>query len=148
VRTDLLKQLSSRVPFELPTSLLEREMDRRVEEFARRLMEQQIDPRQANIDWAEFREAQRAPARDAVSSAIALDEVARREELTVTTEAIDAEVERVAGQMGRTPEAVRAQIEKDGGISRIYLGLQREMAVDLVMARANIATAQPTQPVD
>jgi trigger factor len=148
VRTDLLKQLSSRVPFELPTSLLEREMDRRVEEFARRLMEQQIDPRQANIDWAEFREAQRAPARDAVSSAIALDEVARREELTVTTEAIDAEVERVAGQMGRTPEAVRAQIEKDGGISRIYLGLRREMAVDLMMARANIVTAQPTQPVD
>jgi trigger factor len=59
VRTDLLSQLSTRVAFELPGSLVEREMDRRVEEFARQMMAQNIDPRQANLDWAQMREAQR-----------------------------------------------------------------------------------------
>ena len=141
VRNDLLKQLSSRVPFELPASLLDREMDRRVEEFARRLMEQQIDPRQTQIDWAEFRESQRESARDAVAGAIALDEIIRREQLTVTPDAVDAEVARMATQMNRTPEAIRAQIEKDGSISRLHLGLRREMAVELAMSRANIVTA-------
>mgnify|MGYP003348128083 CR=1 FL=1 len=34
IRTDLLKQLSQRVSFELPASLIEREMDRRLEQFA------------------------------------------------------------------------------------------------------------------
>ena len=55
-------------------------MDRRLEEFARQLMQQNVDPRQAGIDWAQFREAQREPARAAVASALALDEIARREE--------------------------------------------------------------------
>src|SRR5436309_614423 len=47
IRAELMKQLASRVPFELPASLIERELDRRVEDFARRLMEQNIDPREA-----------------------------------------------------------------------------------------------------
>ena len=71
VRNSLLSQLAQRIPFELPGSLVEREMDRRVEEFARRLMEQGVDPRQAGMDWNEFRESQRQAARDAVGSAIA-----------------------------------------------------------------------------
>src|SRR5688572_2599962 len=59
VRTELLKQLAERVTFELPASLVDREIDRRLEEFARQLMQQNVDPRQAGIDWAQFREAQR-----------------------------------------------------------------------------------------
>ena len=55
----LMKQLAARVPFEVPASLVEREIDRRLEEFARRLMDQNIDPRQAGIDWNAFRESQR-----------------------------------------------------------------------------------------
>ena len=51
VRQDVLKQLASRLPFPAPDSLVEREIDRRLEDFARRLMDQRIDPRQANIDW-------------------------------------------------------------------------------------------------
>ena len=78
VRAELMKQLAARVPFEVPPSLVERELDRRLEDFARRLMEQKIDPRQAGIDWDAFRESQREVARDAVAGAIYLDEVARR----------------------------------------------------------------------
>jgi trigger factor len=139
VRNDLLKQLAQRVTFELPSSLVEREIDRRLEEFARRLMEQNIDPRQANIDWAQFREAQREPARDAVASALVLDEIARRENLVVGTEDLDKEIEQFAIRSGRTPAAVRAQLEKEGGISRLYAGLRREKAVDFALSRAKMA---------
>ena len=138
VRAELFKQLSQRVTFELPTSLVEREMDRRLEEFARQLTSQNVDPRQAGIDWAQFREAQRAPARDAVASALALDEIARREQLTVAGEDVDKEIERFATRAGRTPAALRAQLEKEGGISRLHAGLRREKAVDLALSRAKM----------
>ena len=138
VRSDVLKQLSERVTFELPASLVEREIDRRLEEFARQLMQQSVDPRTAGIDWAQFREAQREPARASVASAIALDEIARREQLTVPAEDIDREIERFAAQAGRTPAAVRAQLEKEGGIARLLTGLRREKAVDLALSRARI----------
>jgi trigger factor len=139
VRSELFKQLAQRVTFELPTALVEREIERRLEEFARRLMEQQIDPRQANIDWAQFREAQREPARDAVASALVLDEIARREHLVVEPDDLDKEIEQFATRSGRTPAAVRAQLEKEGGISRLYAGLRREKAVDFALSRAKMA---------
>jgi trigger factor len=138
VRSAVLKQLSERVTFDLPTSLVEREIDRRLEEFARQLMQQNVDPRQAGIDWAQFREAQRDPARAAVASALALDEIARREQITVAAEDVDKEIDRFAARAGRTPAALRAQLEKEGGVARLYAGLRREKAVDLALTRATI----------
>jgi trigger factor len=138
LQTDILKQLAGRVTFDLPPSLVEREMDRRIEEFAGRLMQQNVDPRQAGIDWAQFRESQREPARVSVASALALDEIARREGLTVSAEDVDNEIERFAARAGRTPAALRAQLDKEGGIVRLSTGLRREKAVDLVMSRARI----------
>jgi trigger factor len=139
IRGDLMKQLAARVPFEIPPSLVEREMDRRIEDFARRLMDQNIDPRQAGIDWEAFRDSQRDAAREAVAGAIALDEIAHREQLEVTPEELEREVDRYAEQTGRTPAAVRARLEKEGGLSRIAAGLRREKSIDFLMARATIS---------
>jgi len=140
VRSDLLKQLGQRIGFELPSSLVDREIDRRLEEFARRLMDQKVDPRKAGIDWAQFREAQREAARDAVASALVLDEIARRENLTVATDDVDKEIEQFAERSGRTPAALRAQLEKEGGLARLTAGLRREKAVDFAMSRAKMTT--------
>lgn len=139
VRSELFRQLARRMPFDVPGSLVEREMDRRVEEFVRQLMARNVDPRQAGIDWAQFREAQRAPSREAVSSALVLDQIARREELTVSAEEVDKEIEQLAVRAGRTAAAVRAQLDKEGGISRFYAGLRREKTVDFALSRAKMA---------
>jgi len=139
LRGEVLKQLAERITFELPTSLVEREIDRRLEEFARQLMQQNVDPRQAGIDWGQFREAQREPARAGVASALVLDAIARREGLVVTEQEIDQEIERFATRAGRTPAALRAQFEKEGGIGRLVAGLRREKAVDLALSRARIS---------
>jgi len=143
LRTELLKQLSERISFELPTSMVDREIDRRLEEFVRQLMQQNVDPRQAGIDWAQFREAQREPARAAVASALVLDEIARREGITVPSEDVDKEIERFALRAGRTPAALRAQLEKEGGLARLTTGLRREKAVDLALSRATMSGEIP-----
>jgi len=139
LRNDLLRQLGQRVSFEIPEALLDREISRRTEEFVRRLYEQGVDPRQANIDWQGFRDHQREPAKEAVAAAIVLDEVARREQIGVEPAELDAEIDRYAAATGRTSDQVRAGLEKDGGISRLYMGLRREKAVDLVRSRATIS---------
>lgn len=138
VRNDLLRQLAGRVGFEVPDALINREIERRSEEFMRRLMEQGIDPGQANVDWQAFRDNQRDPAKESVASALVLDEVARREQLKVESGELDAEIDKYAAATGRTSQAVRARLEKDGGISRLYMGLRREKAVDFLRVRATI----------
>jgi len=138
VRQDVMKQLASRVPFAVPASLVDREIDRRLEDFARRLMEQRIDPRQANIDWNAFREGQRAPATEAVGSAIVLDEIAKREQIEVTEEDMNAELQRYADQTGHNLASIRARLQKDGELGRLAAGLRREKAVTHVMSKAQI----------
>lgn len=140
VRGDLLKQLASRIPYELPDSLIEREINRRTEDFVGRLMDQRIDPRQAGIDWPAFRESQRDAAKEAVASALALDEVARREHLAVDESEIEEEIARYAERTGRTPAAVRATLEKEGGLSRVHSGLRREKSIDFLMAHVTITS--------
>jgi trigger factor len=138
LRGELMKQLATRVTFEVPQALLEREIDRRVEEFVRRLIDQQIDPMKTNINWEDFREKQKEAAAEAVRGALVLDEVARRENVGVTQEEIEAEIARYAERTGRTPAAVRARLEKEGGIGRLYSGLRRERAIDFLLSRATI----------
>jgi len=137
-RAALMKQLASRVTFDLPQALLEREIDRRVEEFVRRLIDQQVDPMKTNVDWEEFRERQREAASEAVRGALVLDEVARRESVAVSNSDVEAEIARYAERTDRTPAAVRARLEKEGGIGRLYNGLRRERTIDFLLSRATI----------
>jgi trigger factor len=138
MRADLLKQLASRVEFDVPASLVDREIDRRVEEFVRRLIEQQIDPMRTNINWEEFRERQKDAASEAVKSALVLDEVARREGLTASENEVEAEVQRYAERTGRSPAAVRARLEKEGGLGRLHSGLRREKTVNFLLSKATV----------
>jgi trigger factor len=139
LRADVLKALASRVPFSVPVSLVDREIDRRLEDFARRLMDQRIDPRQAKIDWNAFREGQRGPAIEAVASAIALDEIGKREAIAVTEADLDAELERYAEQTGHTVPSIRARLEKDGELGRLAAGLRREKAITHVLSKAKVS---------
>jgi trigger factor len=141
LRGDLMKALAARLPFDVPESLVHREMDRRVEDFARRLVDQRIDPRTAGVDWQAFRDSQHDVAREAIASALVLDEIARREPLTVSDDELAREVDRYAERTGRTPAAVRAALEKEGGLSRVASGLRREKSIELAMSRATIAGA-------
>jgi trigger factor len=138
LRADLLKELSSRVTIELPASMVDREVDRRLEEFVSRLFQQGVDPMKAGIDWKQFRDEQQKPAEDTVRAALLLDEIAKREGLTVTADDVAKEIEDYAAQSGREPAAVRAALEKEGGLSRISSGLRRERTVKWLIEKANI----------
>jgi len=138
VRADVLKKLATRVPFALPGSLVDREVDRRVEDFARRLMDQRIDPRKANIDWAAFREAQREPATEAVASALVLDRLSERDDIGVSEAEIDAELDKYSQRSGLTVPAVRARLDQEGGLERLVGGLRREKALTRVLDQAKI----------
>jgi trigger factor len=137
VRHDIIKDLSARVKSS-PEVLVEHEIERRLEEFVRRLMEQGIDPAKAGIDWQEFRDRQREPASETVRSTLVLDEIARREAIEVTDEDVAGEIGRFAERSGRTPTAVRATLEKEGALDRIRAGIRREKTMSWLVEKANI----------
>jgi trigger factor len=138
VRQELLQQLAQRVPFDAPEVLVAREVDRRVEEFVHQLIEQRIDPMRAQIDWEQFRTEQHEPAVNTVKCMLILDEIARREKLAVSGEELDAELEKFAASANQPIETVRARLEKEGAIGRVYAGLRREKAIDFALGNATV----------
>jgi trigger factor len=140
VRSDLMKKLAERVPFAVPPSLVEHEVERRMQDFARRLMDQRVDPRQMNIDWGAFRQAQQEPATEAVKSAMALDEIARREDLTVSEQDLATELDRYAEGTGRSAASIRARLEQEGELPRLAAGLRREKAITWALGKAKIVS--------
>jgi trigger factor len=138
IRQDVLEQLAKRVPFDPPEVLVTREVDRRVEEFVRQLIEQRIDPTRTAINWEEFREQQRPPAMETVKCMLVLDEIARRENLSVADAEIDAQIAEYAETAQQSAHEVRHRLEHEGAISRIYAGLRREKAIDYALAHATV----------
>ena len=137
VRHDLLNEISARVKT-VPDVLVEQEIDRRLEEFLRRLMDQGIDPMKAAIDWQEFRQRQRDPAIGTVKSTLALDEISRRESIEATDEDVEAEIAKFADRSGLTPAAVRARLERDQALARIRAGVRREKTVTWLLEQAAV----------
>jgi trigger factor len=141
MRQQLLEQLADRMTGEVPEGMVSREVDRRVEEFARRLMDQGVDPRQAAINWEEFRTQQQDPAVATVRSVLVLDEIVRREHLEVSEDELDADISGYATRAGRTLGEVKAQLAEQDQLEQIRTGLLREKAVAHAMARATIEGA-------
>ena len=138
VRHDILKTLSSRITGDVPTVLVERETERRLEDLIRRLMDQGVDPMKADINWQEFRERQKAGAEESVKSTLVLDEIAKREKISATEADVDAEIAKFAERSGHTPAAVRARLEKEDGLDRIAAGIQREKTMNFLLDKAEI----------
>jgi hypothetical protein len=49
-------------------------------------------------------------------------------------------VERFAERAGRTAAAVRARLEKEGGLDRIRAGIRREKTMAWILEKAQIVT--------
>lgn len=137
-RQQLLEQLAARVTGEVPEGMVTREVDRRVEEFMRRLMEQGVDPRQAAVNWDEFRTQQQEPAVATVRSVLVLDAIAGREGLEVSDEELDADIQGYATRMGKGLDEVRDDLARHDQLEQIRTGLLREKVVDLAMSRATM----------
>ena len=137
MRHELLQQLGARLKV-APDVMVDQEVERRLEEFVRRLMEQGVDPMKASIDWQDFREKQRAPSTDTVKSTLVIDEIARREKIEATDEDVENEIAKFAERAGRTPAAVRARLEKDGALERIRAGVRREKTMAFLIEKAHV----------
>jgi trigger factor len=139
VRHELMQTLAGRLTGDVPSVLVDREVDRRLEDLVRRLVDQGLDPTKANIDWQDLRTRQQQAAESTVRSTLVLDDIARREQLHATEDDIAAEINRYAERTGRTPAAVRAHLEKDGGLDRVAAGVQREKTVAWLLDKAQVS---------
>jgi trigger factor len=111
-------------------------IDARLERGLRALAAQGMDPDQMRkLDFARLRAAQRDGAAAEVRSSVLLDRMAHEENITVSDEELDQELQLAAVQAREPVEALRTRLTADGGLARIREQLRREKTASLLYER-------------
>lgn len=129
----LLAELVKRNEFEVPDSLVERQIDLRLERGLRALSEQGMKSEDLKkMDFNRMRAGQRDQALQEVKASLLLEKVAEQEKIDVGDEEIDREVQALAEHSKQTPEAIRARLTRDGALDRIRNRIRHEKTLDFL----------------
>ena len=132
----LFHALVERFPFPVPESLVQEQIDARLERGLRARAGQGMSPEQMRkLDFARLRAAQRDSAAAEVKSGILLAKIAHAENVQVTDEEVDHEVQIGAMQTGESADALLARLTQEGGLARIREQLKREKTAQLLYDR-------------
>jgi trigger factor len=129
----LVNELIGRNDFEVPESLIEQQIDIRLERGLRALAAQGLTAEQMKkMDLQRLRVGQREQAVHDVKAALLLERVAEEENIQVSDQELDQELEALARQSKQTSEAVRARLTRDGGLDRIRTRIRNEKTLDFL----------------
>jgi trigger factor len=129
----LVRELIERNEFEVPDSLIEQQIDTRLERGLRALAAQGLTAEQMKkMDLERLRAGQRDQSIHDVKSALLLERVAEEENIQVSDEELNHELEALARQSKQTSEAIRARLTRDGGLDRIRTRIRNEKTLDFL----------------
>jgi trigger factor len=129
----LVAELVKRNDFEVPESLIDRQIDLRLERGLRALAAQGMKMEDLKkMDLPRLRAGQREQAVSDVKSSLLLERIADLEKIEVSDEELNREIEALAKQSKQTSEAVRARLTEDGGLDRIRMRIRSEKTLDFL----------------
>ena len=140
LREKVLAEIVKLHDFPVPESLVEHQMDVRLERVVRSLAAQGVDPRAVNVDWVALRRRQQDRAKDDVKAELIVDRIATAESIDVTEEEVTHELEHMAGHSNESAEAIRARLTKQGTLDRMKAKLRSDKTLDWLAQQAKIKT--------
>jgi len=132
----LFAALIERFPFPVPESLVQEQIDARLERGLRALASQGMEPDQMRkLDFGRLRAAQRDSAVTEVKTSLLLARIANEEKVTVSDEEVDREIHIAALQSREPVDTLKVRLTQDGGLARIREQLKREKTAQLLYER-------------
>jgi trigger factor len=132
----LFQAMIERFPFAVPESLVQEQIDARLDRGLRALAAQGMTTEaMRKLDFGRLREAQRDSAAAEVKASLLLAKIAQAENVEVSDEEVDREIQIAAIQSREPLETLRARLTEEGGVARIREQLKREKTAQLLYER-------------
>jgi trigger factor len=132
----LFAALVEKYQFPVPESLVQDQIDARLERGLRALAAQGMNTDQMRkLDFGRLRAAQRDSAVAEVKAHLLMDRIADKEGVTISDEELDKELHLAALQSREPYETLRQRLTDDGGLARIREQLKREKTANLLYER-------------
>lgn len=128
--------LLSRHQLDVPESLVDEELNRSLQNYARFLASQGVDLDKAELDWEKIAADFRPEAVKRVKRSLVLEAIAKKEGLVVSDVEVDAEIRRAANENGREFAEVKHRLKHDGGYESLRASLSQEKALEFVLGEA------------
>ena len=146
VRDEVVRKLLDAHKFEVPKSLVDVQTQYRLEGVARQMMGRGVDPRNPEIDWEAMRADMEVQAEEDVRVTMLLEKIADAENIVVSDEDVQKEIESLATASRQSIEQARAALTKDGGERSIAHRLRNRKALDLLIENATITDGEWSDP--
>jgi trigger factor len=134
VQQKTAEALAELVTDDVPESLVNQEMQQRLEDLAMRLQAQGAGIEQYLASTGQDQESFVAELRESAAQGVRVDlalrAVALAEELDVTDEELEDEYAAVAERVGQKPAQVRKQLERNGQVSAVRSDLRTRKALE------------------
>ena len=132
----LMAAIAERFSFPVPESLVQEQVDNRLERGLRALAAQGMNPEQMRkLDFDRLRVAQRDSALAEVKTQILLDRIAKEENVDVSDEELDNELHMAALQTREPLDTLKGRLTQDGGLARLREQIRREKAATALYER-------------
>jgi trigger factor len=133
----LMERLVGQHDFPVPEALVERQINIRLDRGLRALAAQGMkEEHMKGLDFGRLRVAQRDAAIKEVKSTLLLDKIAQAENIEISDEELNQEIDALALQMKATPEAVRKQLAEDGAIDRLRGRMRTDKALESLYSKS------------
>lgn len=138
LRDALVKAALEKNEFEVPPALVERAIDAMLEGAAERFARSGIDIRRLELDFARMRADLREQALLQVRGRLLLEAIADAEQLGVTDEDLQAEVTRIAGELGMPLAKVQQQMRGTDARDALRSKIREDKALAVLSSAAVI----------
>jgi trigger factor len=136
-KDQLVDELVKRNDFPVPESMLNDQIDLRLERGLRALAAQGMKTEDMKgMDFGRLRAGQRDAALREVKASLILERIADEEKIEVPDEEFDRELEMLASQSKQTVEQIRARLAQDGGLDRIRHRIRNEKTLNSLYRRS------------
>lgn len=135
-RNQIGEKLVADHEFDVPEALVEEELGKSMNNYARFLQTQGIDLQNANLDWRKISEDFRPEAAKRVKRSLILEAIAKKEGITASDVEVDAEIRRAATEGGREFADVKHRLKHDGGYEELRGSLAQEKALEFVLGES------------
>jgi trigger factor len=132
----LFAALAARFTFPVPESLVQEQIDNRLERGLRALAAQGMNPEMMRkLDFPSLRAGQRDGALAEVKTQILLDRIAGEEKIEVSDEEMDHELQLVALQSREPLDALKVRLTQNGGMAKLREQIKREKTASALYER-------------
>ncbi|MDP9193460.1 MAG: trigger factor [Acidobacteriota bacterium] len=137
-RTQVGDKLLAAHTFEVPEALIEEELGKSLNNYARYLASQGVNLETAEIDWQKMGEEFRPEAVKRVKRGLILEAIAKKEDIGISDVEIDAEIRRAAREQEREFADVKHHLKHEGGYEALRSSMAQDRALELVLREAAV----------